>query len=163
MDQIIVGRWFPVPTSRPDLADVAPIDTIALEELVAELQAELPEYEIVLYGHAMAGMHGPPPEVIRWYTDIQLPLEDIAKILIVPVISRVVERVMQRYYERKEAKASSYDEPGGRPLPQTAEEAARTIGIYGPDGVLIARVGEDPEAMRSRVHRKPYPQLKREY
>ena len=59
-ESIIVSAWWPVPNRRQELAAAVPIDTLALNELLEELERTFPEYEIVRAGHAMAGMHDPP-------------------------------------------------------------------------------------------------------
>jgi hypothetical protein len=153
MSQIIVGAWWPVPPRRPELGEAVPIDQAALNELLGELQRALPEYEIVRTGHAMAGMHGPPEEIIRWFIDVQVPWDDLsgpAARAAIEIIREVITGFLAR---RNKVDQEAEEKIGHAPLRETPplapdEDVIRRIRIYGPRGQVLSTVvdesGEEP-------------------
>jgi hypothetical protein len=152
-ESIIVSAWWPVPNRRQELAAAVPIDTLALNELLEELERTFPEYEIVRAGHAMAGMHGPPEEIIRWFIEVQVPWDDLAGPAARAAIEILREVITGFLARRNKVDQEAEEKIGHAPLRETPplvpdEDVIRRIRIFGPRGQVLSTVvdesGEEP-------------------
>lgn len=149
VEQIVISAWSPAPVSRPHLNRVVPIDSHALNQLMAEARRAFPDYEVVQQRRAMAGKYGRPDELIRWCVEVQGPWLDTADPriqLLIQILAMVIGEYLNRRIYADTAAEEKYhvSPPREEPPLGPEEDAVERVTIYGPSGQVLRGPSKEP-------------------